>query len=156
MVALAPSFSNYRLLFLVIESLPQRNMGNQRRGNSCWAGKTVGVEAFPLCLPPFPCSNHCNRFDWNKQYHLVTGTDRKLSDLTSLSHAHVKLQIFLFILLHPPLLVIIFNNLLPRDISSLIPFPLFSPCLNLKLVISRIFSSPLIYLYLPHHNYNHA
>lgn len=133
-MAWAPGFSNYRLLFLVIEPMPQRNMGNKRRGNSCWADKTVGVEAFPLCLPPFPRSNHCNKFDQNKQYHLVTGTDRKLSDLTSLSCAHVKLQIILFILLHPPLLVIIFNNLLPRDISSLIPFPLSSPCLNLKLV----------------------
>lgn len=155
-MAWAPGFSNYRLLFVVIEPMPRRNMGNKRRGNSCWAEKTVGVEAFPLCLPPFPCSNHCNKFDQNKQYHLVTGTDRKLSDLTSLSCAHVKLQIFLFILLHPPLLVIIFNNLLPQDISSLIPFPLSSPCLNLKLVISRIFSSSLVHFYLPHHDYNHA
>ena len=155
-MAWAPGFSNYRLLFVVIEPMPRRNMGNKRRGNSCWAEKTVGVEAFPLCLPPFPCSNHCTKFDQNKQYHLVTGTDRKLSDLTSLSCAHVKLQIFLFILLHPPLLVIIFNNLLPQDISSLIPFPLSSPCLNLKLVISRIFSSSLVHFYLPHHDYNHA
>ena len=48
MVALAPSFSNYRLLFLVIESLPQRNMGIKE-------GATVAGQAKQWVLRPSHC-----------------------------------------------------------------------------------------------------